>query len=181
MSLYGLIFLGNPGREYEKTRHNIAWRVCREICRGAPGGEPSWSGKFKGETALLLRGSQKWHLLKPQTFMNLSGESAVAMAAFYKIQVDHLVAVHDDLELPFGEVKFQRGGGLGGHRGLKSLTSSLGSPDFHRLRLGVGRPARGDVSSFVLGAFTPDEEIELTRIIPAAVRAWEEAVAAWNG
>lgn len=158
-----LVFLGNPGKEYEKTRHNAGWLFCDSIKESL-----SWQEKFKGRWATLLLGNTKLTLLKPLTFMNLSGESARAMADFFKISPELFLAVHDDLELPFGEVRLQKGGGLGGHNGLRSLKQHLGTQDFFRLRIGIGRPVRGDVASFVLTRFNADEEIQLPLI-------WDQA------
>jgi PTH1 family peptidyl-tRNA hydrolase len=108
--------------------------------------------------------------------MNLAGESARALGDFFKVPAEGWVAVHDDIDLPFGEVRFQTGGGLGGHNGLRSLKQHLGTDRFHRLRIGVGRPVHGDVAAFVLGRFTPDEEIELERILDRAAVALEQAL-----
>lgn len=167
---YGLIFLGNPGRDYAKTRHNIAWRLPELLSMGP---SLTWSGKFKSQMATSTLQGRKLVFLKPETFMNLSGESSQAMAAFYRLPVGNLIAIHDDIELPFGEVRFQKGGGLGGHKGLKSMVSHHGSPDFYRLRLGIGRPVHGDVANFVLQPFTGDEEIELSRVLPRAAELLE--------
>lgn len=98
------------------------------------------------------------------------------MGDFFKLAPESWVAVHDEVELPFGEVRFQQGGGLGGHNGLRSLKTHLGTDKFYRLRVGVGRPARGDVASFVLGRFTPDEEIELDRVLDRAAAELEKAL-----
>lgn len=170
-----VVFLGNPGKDYEKTRHNVGFRVADRWTQGTG---TVWQPKFKGEWANVVRHGQKILLLKPLTFMNLVGESARALGDFFKIPPEAWVAVHDDIDLPFGEVRYQTGGGLGGHNGLRSLKQHGGTDGFHRLRMGIGRPRQGDVGTFVLGRFTPDEEIELDRILDQAVatldRAWEE-------
>jgi PTH1 family peptidyl-tRNA hydrolase len=118
----------------------------------------------------------KRYALKPLTFMNLAGESARAMGDFFKISPESWVAIHDDIDLPFGEIRFQKGGGLGGHNGLRSLKTHWGTDQFYRLRVGIGRPARGDVASFVLGRFTPDEEIELDRVLDQAGKELDAAL-----
>lgn len=108
--------------------------------------------------------------------MNLVGESARAMSDFFRIAPESWIAVHDDIGLPFGEVRLQTGGGLGGHNGLRSLRQHLGTDGFHRLRLGIGRPVQGDVASFVLGRFSSDEEIEFSRVVDRAIEALELAL-----
>jgi len=168
-----LIFLGNPGREYEKSRHNAGFLVLDRWARAR--GLP-WQQKFKGEWTPLVAPSGKTYLLRPQTFMNLAGESARALGDFYKVDPQTWLAVHDDIDLPFGEVRFQTGGGLGGHNGLRSLKQHLGTDRFHRLRIGVGRPVHGDVAAFVLGRFTADEEIELERILDRAVEVLDRTL-----
>lgn len=166
-----VVFLGNPGREYERTRHNAGFLVADRWMRAAP-----WQQKFKGEWATVTLAGRKFGLLRPATFMNLAGESVRAAGDFFKITPQAWLAVHDDIELPFGEVRLQVGGGLGGHNGLRSLRQHLGTDGFHRLRVGVGRPVHGDVASFVLGRFTPDEEIELDRILDRAAETLERAL-----
>lgn len=164
MKIGAVVFLGNPGKEYEKTRHNAGWMVAD----GWP--DPlAWQEKFKGRWTSVLGVGGKVPFLKPLTFMNLSGESVRALVDFFKIDPEALLVVHDELELPFGEVRFQKGGGLGGHNGLRSLKQHLGTQDFHRLRIGIGRPPRGDVSSFVLSRFSADEEAVLPRTLDQAV------------
>ena len=154
--LHLIVFLGNPGKEYEKTRHNVAWLTARELPFYS---SLAWQEKFKGlYAAVPAEWGSRLILLMPQTFMNLSGESVRACADFFKIPPGEILAVHDEVELPFGSAGFRRGGGLGGHKGLRSLATNLAANDFWRLRLGIGRPARGEVSSHVLGRFSPAEE-----------------------
>lgn len=165
-----VVLLGNPGREYARTRHNVGFQLGEAWLPGAV-----WQAKFKGEWTKAPVGTRQVPVLRPLTFMNLVGESARALGDFFKVDPDAWVAVYDDVELAFGEVRFQTGGGLGGHNGLRSLKQHLGTDRFHRLRIGIGRPARGDVASFVLGRFTPDEEIELTRIVPRGIALLTQA------
>ena len=173
-----LVFLGNPGKEYEKTRHNAAWLAAQRL----PFYEAlTWQNKFKGLYAVFA-GQSRLILLMPQTFMNLAGSCVSACAGFFKIAPGEIMAVHDELELPFAAIGFRFGGGLGGHNGLRSLKESLGTGDFWRLRLGIGRPARGDVSSHVLGRFSDTEEALLgdflgkaVDILPACIEDPEKA------
>jgi PTH1 family peptidyl-tRNA hydrolase len=126
-------FLGNPGREYERNRHNAG----RMLARALPF-YPSlvWRKKFKG----LYASSGERHFLMPETFMNLSGESVFAAASFFKLKVEEIIVAHDELELPLGTISLKFGGGLGGHNGLRSMKKSFDSADFWRIRIGLGRP-----------------------------------------
>jgi PTH1 family peptidyl-tRNA hydrolase len=126
-------FLGNPGREYERNRHNAAWMLAEALPFYS---SLCWQKKYKG----LYAGRENIHYLMPETFMNLSGESVQAAAAFFKIKPEDIIIVHDELELPLGTISLKYSGGLGGHNGLRSMKSSFGSADFWRLRIGIGRP-----------------------------------------
>jgi peptidyl-tRNA hydrolase, PTH1 family len=152
--------LGNPGREYERHRHNIGHMVADELARrhGA-----SWRGKFSGRLAEMRLDDRRVALLEPETFMNDSGRSVGAAVRFFKVDPDSLLVVHDDVDLEPGRLQARRGGGLAGHNGLRSIAQALGTQDFLRLRIGVGRPGRGDprdVSDFVLASFDADEDVE---------------------
>ncbi len=152
--------LGNPGREYERTRHNVGWLVLDELARRHGG---SWRSKFSGSLAEVRLGDLKLGLLKPETYMNDSGVSVGAAARFYKVAPEHLLVVHDDVDLEPGRLQARAGGGLAGHNGLRSLAQHLGSQEFERLRIGVGRPGRGDrrsVSDWVLSGFAPEDDLE---------------------
>jgi PTH1 family peptidyl-tRNA hydrolase len=152
--------LGNPGREYERTRHNVGWLVLEELARRHGG---SWRSKFSGSLAEVRLGDLKLGLLKPETYMNDSGVSVGAAARFYKVAPEHLLVVHDDVDLEHGRLQARAGGGLAGHNGLRSLAQHLGSQEFERLRIGVGRPGRGDrrsVSDWVLSGFAPEDDLE---------------------
>ena len=155
-----VVGLGNPGREYAGNRHNVGWMVVEELARrhGA-----SWKGKFSGQLAELRLDGHRIGLLKPETFMNESGRSVGAAARFFKVEPEHLLVVHDDVDLEPGRLQARAGGGLAGHNGLRSLAQHLGSQEFERLRIGVGRPGRGDqrsVSDWVLSPFAPEEDVE---------------------
>ena len=155
-----VVGLGNPGREYATTRHNVGFMVADELARRHGG---SWRSKFSGEIADVRLDGARLALLKPQTYMNESGRSASAAAKFYKVEPEDLLAVHDEVDLELGRMQARLGGGLAGHNGLRSLASGLRTPEFLRLRIGVGRPERGDprpVSDWVLSPFAPDVDVE---------------------
>jgi peptidyl-tRNA hydrolase, PTH1 family len=152
--------LGNPGREYERTRHNVGWLVVDELA-GRHGG--SFRSKFSGQLAEVRDGELRLGLLKPETYMNVSGRSVGAAARFFKADPGSLLVVHDDVDLEPGRLQARLGGGLAGHNGLRSIAEVLGSQDFLRLRIGVGRPARGDrrpVADYVLSAFEPEMDVD---------------------
>ncbi|HEX2859750.1 MAG TPA: aminoacyl-tRNA hydrolase [Alphaproteobacteria bacterium] len=150
-----IVGLGNPGKLYAKTRHNVGWMVLDAIADKY--GFGGWTKKFKGEYATGDIDGQKAVLLKPHTYMNISGESVQPAALFYKTPPAHVLVVHDDIDLGFLALKHKIGGGDAGHNGLKSITQSFGTPDYRRLRIGVGRPVHGDVADFVLQNFGKDE------------------------
>ena len=152
--------LGNPGREYDRTRHNVGWLVLDELARRHGG---SWRSKFSGSLAEVRLGDLRLALLKPETYMNESGRSVGAAARFFKVEPESLLVVHDDVDLEPGRLQARRGGGLAGHNGLRSLAQHLGTQEFLRLRIGVGRPGRGDrrsVSDWVLSPFEFDQDVE---------------------
>jgi PTH1 family peptidyl-tRNA hydrolase len=152
--------LGNPGRGYERTRHNVGWLVADELVRRHGG---SFKSKFSGRLAELRLDGRRVALLKPETYMNESGRSLAAAARFFKVEPHGLLVVHDDVDLEAGRLQARGGGGLAGHNGLRSIASALGTSDFLRLRIGVGRPGRGDhrsVSDYVLSPFEPDEDVD---------------------
>jgi PTH1 family peptidyl-tRNA hydrolase len=152
--------LGNPGPEYEHTRHNAGWLVLDELARRHGG---SWRSKFSGSLAEERLGDLRLALLKPETYMNESGRSVAGAARFFKVEPQSLLVVHDDVDLEPGRLQARRGGGLAGHNGLRSLARDLGTQEFLRLRIGVGRPGRGDprsVSDWVLSPFEPEEDVE---------------------
>ena len=162
-----VVFLGNPGQEYRLTRHNSGFIVAENM---AMLHDLRWSQKFFGMFAKKDFSGNQHYFLKPETFMNLSGKSVQAAKSFFKLSEREIVVLHDDIETEFGVVTFRTGGGFAGHNGLKSIANSIGSPDFLRIKLGIGRPKKGDVASFVLGKFTPEE----TAFFPAMTEAAEE-------
>jgi len=169
-----VVGLGNPGREYASTRHNVGFMVVDELARRHGG---SWRSKFSGEVADVRLDAARLALLKPQTYMNESGRSAAAAAKFYKLEPEDLLAVHDEVDLDLGRMQARLGGGLAGHNGLRSLASALKTPEFLRLRIGVGRPERGDrrpVSDWVLSPFEP--EVDVGALVARAADAVETLV-----
>jgi PTH1 family peptidyl-tRNA hydrolase len=151
--------LGNPGREYEQTRHNVGWLVADELARRHGG---SFRSKFSGRVAEVRLGDLRLALLKPETYMNESGRSVGAAARFYKVPPEQLLLVHDDVDLEEGRLQARLGGGLAGHNGLRSIAQHLRTNDFLRLRIGVGRPGRGDprpVADYVLSPFEPHVDV----------------------
>ena len=157
-----IVGLGNPGREYEGTRHNAGFWWVDDFAREHQLSLKSDS-KFHGQTARSVTQGRELFLLKPQTFMNVSGRSVGALAQFYKIDAAQILVVHDELDLPPGSAKLKLGGGHGGHNGLKDIIAHLGTRDFWRLRIGIGHPGdRAEVSNYVLNAPRREEE-ELIR------------------
>jgi len=155
-----VVGLGNPGREHERDRHNVGWLVLEELGRRH---DASWRGKFSGRLAEIRFDGLRLALLKPETYMNLVGGSAAAAARFFKVEPGSLLVVHDDVDLEPGRLQARAGGGLAGHNGLRSLAQALGTQDFLRLRIGVGRPGRGDprsVADYVLSRFEPEEDVD---------------------
>jgi PTH1 family peptidyl-tRNA hydrolase len=155
-----VVGLGNPGREYVGNRHNVGWMVVEELARrhGA-----SWKGKFSGQLAEVRLDGHRIGLLKPETFMNESGWSVGAAVRFYKLEPDAVLVVHDELDLELGRLQARSGGGLAGHNGLRSIAAHLKTPDFLRLRVGVGRPGRGDPrkgADYVLSNFTAVDDAD---------------------
>jgi len=150
MSIKLIVGLGNPGTEYEHTRHNAGFWFLDELAR-------QWKAvwkhekKYFGHTARVSRPEGEIWLLKPDTYMNLSGKAVAALAQFYKIRPEEILVAHDELDIPCGQIRFKLGGGNGGHNGLKDIQAKFGTPDFYRLRLGIGHPGdRNEVVNYVL-------------------------------
>ena len=152
--------LGNPGREYARNRHNIGWLVAEELARRHGG---SWRSKFSGQLAEIRLDDHKVALLKPETYMNESGRSVRAAGDFFKVEPDAILVVHDDGDLDLGRLQARLGGGLAGHNGLRSTAQHLKTQDFLRIRVGVGRPERGDprpLADYLLSDFEPHDDVE---------------------
>jgi PTH1 family peptidyl-tRNA hydrolase len=166
-----VVGLGNPGREYARNRHNVGWLVVDELARRHGG---SWRSKFSGQMAEVRIDSHKVALLKPETYMNESGRSVQAAARFFKVDPESILVVHDEGDFDLGRLQARRGGGLAGHNGLRSIAQHLGTQDFLRLRVGVGRPGRGDprpLADYVLSNFEPHDDAD--RIVADAADAVE--------
>jgi PTH1 family peptidyl-tRNA hydrolase len=154
-----VVGLGNPGREYAGNRHNVGHMVVEELARRHGG---SWRGKFDGRLADVRIDGHRVGLLAPDTYMNDSGRSVKAAARFFKLEPDAILVVHDESDLETGRLQARMGGGLAGHNGLRSIVQHLGTPEFLRLRVGVGRPGRGDrrpLADYVLSDFEPEDDV----------------------
>jgi PTH1 family peptidyl-tRNA hydrolase len=151
-----IVGLGNPGARYARNRHNVGFMAADAIALRY--GFPAFRSRFKGELGEGTIGGERRLLLKPQTFMNISGESVLAAASFYKIPPGEIVVIHDELDLKPGKVRVKRGGGNAGHNGLRSIDAMLG-PDYWRVRIGIGHPGIKElVHPYVLQNFAPDED-----------------------
>ncbi len=151
--------LGNPGGRYAQTRHNVGWLAVDELAERHGG---TFRGKFSGQLSEIRVREARVALLKPETYMNESGRSIAAAASFFKATPGAVMVVHDDVDLEEGRLQARSGGGLAGHNGLRSIADSMGTQDFLRLRIGVGRPGRGDprpVSDWVLSPFPPEADV----------------------
>jgi PTH1 family peptidyl-tRNA hydrolase len=167
-----IVGLGNPGREYAQNRHNSGFMVVDELARRVGG--LSFRGKFGGHLAEARLGGEKAMLLKPQSFMNCSGQVVAPAARFFQVEPASLIVVHDELDLDFGRLKVKVGGGHGGHNGLRSIFADLGTPEFIRVRLGIGRPPpRMEGADYVLQDFSRTEARELPFMLGDAADAVE--------
>ncbi len=167
--------LGNPGREHAGDRHNVGWMVVEELARRHGG---SFRSKFSGRLAETRVGGARVALLEPETYMNDSGRSIAAAARFFKVLPEAVLVIHDDVDLEVGRLQARAGGGLAGHNGLRSIAQILGTAEFLRLRVGVGRPERGDprpVADYVLSPFSPEDDVE--KILSSAADAVESVLA----
>lgn len=163
MSTYIIAGLGNPGPTYQWTRHNAGFLFLDQLAD-----RENISLSKKTYSSLCGEWSCAGHrlvLVKPQTFMNLSGNSVMPHLQFHKLPLSHLIVIHDELDLPFGIVRFKQGGGHGGHNGLRSIMETLGKGDFLRLRIGIGKSPHGDTTGHVLGKFPPDQLEQLPRVL----------------
>ena len=162
-----IIGLGNPGRQYEETRHNIGFMVLDRMALAA--GVPfATTPKWQSHAAKLPDGAL---LLKPQTFMNLSGQAVGKVARFHKWTPQEILVIYDDVALPLGTLRFREKGSAGGHNGIKSLIQHLGTDEFPRLKLGIGGPRPGEMTGHVLGKFPPDERDALENMLATALEA----------
>lgn len=165
-----IVGLGNPGPKYEQTRHNVGFVFVDELAR-SKGASWKLENKFHGEVCKLsLAGNEVW-LLKPNTYMNLSGKAVAALARFYKIAPESILVVHDELDIPPGQLRLKQGGGHGGHNGLRDIVAQMGSREFLRLRVGIGHPGDSrDVTNYVLGKASPEDQKHIDNAIDEAMR-----------
>jgi PTH1 family peptidyl-tRNA hydrolase len=173
-----VVGLGNPGKEYAGNRHNVGFMVA-DVLASRVGGKFGRSKRAHAEVAegRLGFGGPKLVLLKPLTYMNLSGAPVVSLAQFFKVPVSNVIAVHDELDVPFGQVRAKRGGGEGGHNGLRSMSKSLSSKEYARVRFGIGRPpGRQDPADYVLSDFSGAERKELEFLVDRAADVVEAIV-----
>ncbi|GAA4398135.1 aminoacyl-tRNA hydrolase [Tsukamurella soli] len=168
-----VVGLGNPGEKYAGTRHNIGFEVADELA-GRARTTFSRHKKSGAEVATARLAGRLVYLAKPQSFMNLSGQPTAALARFFSVAPTDVIAVHDELDIPFGTVRLKRGGGEGGHNGLRSLTQHLGTKDYLRVRAGIGRPpGRMDAADYVLKPFSPPERKDVPLLVANAADAVE--------
>ena len=173
-----VVGLGNPGKEYAGNRHNVGFLVA-DLLASRVGGKFGRSKRAHADVAegRLGFGGPKLVLLKPLTYMNLSGAPVVSLAQFFKVPVSNVIAVHDELDVPFGQVRAKRGGGEGGHNGLRSMSKSLSSKEYARVRFGIGRPpGRQDPADYVLSDFSGAERKELEFLVDRAADVVEAIV-----
>ncbi len=162
-----IIGLGNPGRQYEETRHNVGFMLLDRLAL-AEGAAFASVPKWQSHVAKL---ADKTLLLKPQTFMNLSGQAAAKVARFHQWQPEQILVIYDDVSLPVGTLRFREKGSAGGHNGIKSLIQHLGTDVFPRLKIGIGGPRPGEMTGHVLGKFAPDEQEPLENMLAMALQA----------
>jgi PTH1 family peptidyl-tRNA hydrolase len=172
-----IVGLGNPGSQYLLTRHNLGFMAIDALTGNAP--DSQFKSEHKALTLKARLGSESCFLVKPQTFMNLSGASIGAIMNYYDVDMDNLLVIHDEVDIPFGAMKFQRDRGHGGHNGIRSTHEVLGSRDYARLKLGVGRPSgRMQVANFLLSNFTKAELEDIPEFLDRAcdgIETWVNA------
>lgn len=165
-----IIGLGNPGKKYEKTRHNIGFQVIDELAERLDA--PAMQSKFNGMYTVVHRPEGKVLLVKPLTYMNLSGECVRPLLDYYDVDVADVIVLYDDLDFPPGELKLRQKGSAGGHNGMKSLIQHLGTDQFKRIRLGIGRPTNGmKVVDYVLANFSKDESAVIQEMVDKSATA----------
>lgn len=174
--MWMVVGLGNPGKKYARNRHNIGFMVLDMLVDKCS--ESAWREKFGGTMCSATLSEDKVVLLKPMEYMNNSGFAVARAAHFHQIESNHIIVIHDEIDLPLGRIRVKAGGGHGGHNGIRSIAEQLGSPDFLRVRVGVGKPTRddgsageGEVSRHVLSDFSSEEQATVEEIIPTALEA----------
>lgn len=156
-----IVGLGNPGKEYDNTRHNIGFMILDNYLNNA-----NWQRKFKGVYTCLTINNEKIYFLKPETFMNLSGESVRELVSFFKISPEDILVIHDDLDLELGRVRIKQNSSDGGHNGIKSIINILGTKNFVRLKIGISNNKNCDTKDYVLGHFNKEEHDILIKNYP---------------
>ena len=169
-----LVGLGNPGRRYEDTPHNAGFRVCERFAERHRLDPPA--RKFQGRFTRGRVGDEDVGVLKPETYMNLSGESVALALRYLPVEASDLVVVYDDIDLPAGKLRLRKFGGHGGHNGMRSIIECIGAQDFPRVRIGVGRPARGEPTGHLLGRVRADERQRFADTVGRAAEALEQIV-----
>ncbi len=188
-NLYLIVGLGNPGSEYAKTRHNAGFQVVERLA-GRWRTDWAYEKKFNARLAHVVRGERRVVLCEPQTYMNASGEAAGAVAAFYRVTAERLLVIVDDADLPLGQLRLRPGGSSGGHHGLESVEQHLGTPNYARLRVGIGRQAGArEITGYVLGRFGSTETALADKVFNVATdqaETWldagiQKAMSLFNG
>lgn len=156
-----IVGLGNPGKDYENTRHNIGFMVLDNYLTSC-----TWQKKFNAEYTTITINNEKAILVKPLTYMNLSGDAVVEYVNYYKIAAKDILVIHDDLDLPFGKIRIKASSSAGGHNGIKSIIERLGNNNFARLKIGISHNTNGDTKDFVLGKFNKEQLEELAKLYP---------------
>jgi PTH1 family peptidyl-tRNA hydrolase len=169
-----IVGLGNPGPRYKDTRHNVGFQTLEELARRHP--VQRQESRFDAIIAHLQIKQEKVFLLKPLTYMNLSGKAVRALIAYYKIDLKDIIVIYDDLDLPVGNLRIRSAGGTGGHRGMTSLVENLGTREFARIRIGIGRPPH-EAIDWVLGRFSPEEKPLISNAVARAADAVETWIA----
>lgn len=171
-----IVGLGNPGREYSETRHNVGFMTIDELAKRWK--ITNWRSRYEALVAEYRTGKEQLLLVKPQTFMNLSGNAVGALARWYKVQAEDVIVIYDDMDLPMGRLRLRSKGGSGGHRGMESIILQLGKEDFPRVRIGIGRPPEGwQVVDYVLAKFNAEEGLLMATALQKAADAVEGIVA----
>lgn len=169
-----IIGLGNPGKQYEKTRHNIGFRVIDEICNRI--GAPPMQSKFNGMYTVIHHPEGKVMFVKPLTYMNLSGECVRPLMDYFNVEIENIAVIYDDLDFSPGELRLRQRGSAGGHNGMKSLIAHLGTDKFNRVRMGIGRPINGmKIADYVLSSFSKEE----APLIEDTIKKSADACEAW--
>ena len=171
-----IVGLGNPGKQYEMTRHNVGF-LCLDSIESKYRLTFKFDSSFNAMVATSLVGGEKCVFVKPQTYMNLSGEAIIKVAKYYKVAVEDILVIYDDMDLPLGSLRLREKGSAGGHNGIKSIIAHLNTQEFKRIRVGISSHANIDAKDYVLGRFSKDEQITLALVRDQVVNAVDEFIA----